>query len=107
MLFCSRQFLFFFAAVFALYWALPWRRARVWLLLGASFARVLTPLVVTRWAQEPSIGGSYSHALPGCAEARKVLGRPASERDAHRTGRRGLCGEETNEEERDERRSGT
>ncbi|HZY90651.1 MAG TPA: MBOAT family O-acyltransferase, partial [Gemmataceae bacterium] len=37
MLFCSRQFLVFFAAVFALYWALPWRQARVWLLLAASF----------------------------------------------------------------------
>ncbi len=37
MLFCSRQFLVFFAAVLALYWALPWRRARVWLLLATSF----------------------------------------------------------------------
>jgi alginate O-acetyltransferase complex protein AlgI len=36
MLFCSRQFLVFFAAVFVLYWALPWRAARVWLLLAAS-----------------------------------------------------------------------
>src|SRR5262245_31482626 len=37
MLFCSWQFLVFFAAVFALYWCLPWARARVWLLLAASF----------------------------------------------------------------------
>jgi alginate O-acetyltransferase complex protein AlgI len=37
MLFCSQRFLVFFAAVFALYWALPGRRVRVWLLLGASF----------------------------------------------------------------------
>jgi alginate O-acetyltransferase complex protein AlgI len=37
MLFCSQQFLVFFAVVFALYWALPWQRARVWLLLAASF----------------------------------------------------------------------
>src|SRR5438270_6686554 len=37
MLFCSQQFLVFFAAVLALYWALPSRRGRVWLLLGASF----------------------------------------------------------------------
>jgi alginate O-acetyltransferase complex protein AlgI len=36
-LFCSTQFAVFFAAVFAVYWALPWRRARVWWLLGASF----------------------------------------------------------------------
>ncbi len=37
MLFCSREFLLFFAVVFALYWMLPWRRGRVWLLLTASF----------------------------------------------------------------------
>jgi monoamine oxidase len=49
-------------------------------LLGGRFAQALTPLVVTRWASERSIGGSYSHALPGCAEAREVLRRPASER---------------------------
>ena len=37
MLFCSLQFLLFFVVVFTLYWALPWQRARIWLLLGASF----------------------------------------------------------------------
>ncbi len=37
MLFCSQQFIVFFALIFALYWLLPWRRPRVWLLLGASF----------------------------------------------------------------------
>ncbi len=37
MLFCSQQFLLFFAVIFALYWTLPRRRARVWLLLAASF----------------------------------------------------------------------
>jgi alginate O-acetyltransferase complex protein AlgI len=37
MLFCSQKFLVFFAIVFAVYWALPWHRLRVWLLLGASF----------------------------------------------------------------------
>jgi alginate O-acetyltransferase complex protein AlgI len=37
MLFCSQEFLRFFALVLALYWALPWQRVRVWLLLGASF----------------------------------------------------------------------
>jgi alginate O-acetyltransferase complex protein AlgI len=36
MMFCSQQFLYFFAAVFCVYWLLPWRRPRVWLLLGAS-----------------------------------------------------------------------
>ncbi len=38
MLFCSQSFLWFFAAVFLAYWLLPWDRARVWLLLAASFA---------------------------------------------------------------------
>ena len=37
MLFCSRQFLYFFALVFTVYWALPWRQARVGVLLAASF----------------------------------------------------------------------
>jgi alginate O-acetyltransferase complex protein AlgI len=37
MLFCSQQFLLFFIVVFAAYWLMPWPRARVWLLLGASF----------------------------------------------------------------------
>jgi alginate O-acetyltransferase complex protein AlgI len=36
-LFCTQQFLFFFVVVFALYWAMPWAQARVWLLLVASF----------------------------------------------------------------------
>ena len=36
MLFCSQQFALFFAVVFVLYWALPWREVRVWLLLAAS-----------------------------------------------------------------------
>ncbi|MBU3077350.1 flavin monoamine oxidase family protein [Sphingomonas quercus] len=49
-------------------------------LLGASFARGLAPIAVTRWAAEPGIFGSYSHALPGHAAARAVLARPASER---------------------------
>src|SRR5437764_11340825 len=37
LLFCTKPFVIFFALVFALYWALPWRRARVLLLLVASF----------------------------------------------------------------------
>ncbi|MEJ0023563.1 MAG: NAD(P)/FAD-dependent oxidoreductase [Alphaproteobacteria bacterium] len=49
-------------------------------LLGADFARSLTPLAVTHWAKEPTILGSYSHALPGHASARAVLARPVSER---------------------------
>jgi alginate O-acetyltransferase complex protein AlgI len=38
MLFCSSAYLAFFACVFIVYWALPWNRVRVWLLLIASFA---------------------------------------------------------------------
>src|SRR2546421_13078085 len=37
MLFCSHAYLLFFAVVFVVYWAMPWHRARVWLLLAASF----------------------------------------------------------------------
>src|SRR5260370_21245163 len=37
MLFCSEKFLIFFTVVFFSYWALPWPRVRIWLLLGASF----------------------------------------------------------------------
>jgi alginate O-acetyltransferase complex protein AlgI len=37
MLFCSQQYLLFFTGIFVTYWALPWQRVRVWLLLGASF----------------------------------------------------------------------
>jgi alginate O-acetyltransferase complex protein AlgI len=37
MLFCTFDFLVFFTAVFALYWAMPWARARVWLLVISSF----------------------------------------------------------------------
>ena len=37
MLFYTQQFFVFFAIVFALYWLVPWARARVWLLAVASF----------------------------------------------------------------------
>jgi alginate O-acetyltransferase complex protein AlgI len=37
MLFCSQKFLLFLALVFAVYWTLPWQRARVAVLLIASF----------------------------------------------------------------------
>lgn len=49
-------------------------------LLGADFARGLAPIAITRWAAETSIGGSYSHALPGHAAARAILANPVSER---------------------------
>jgi len=37
MLFCSLEFVVFFAVVFAAYWAVPHDRLRVWLLLAASY----------------------------------------------------------------------
>src|SRR5689334_23683999 len=37
MLFCSVEFIIFFAILLLVYWSIPWRRARVWLLLVASF----------------------------------------------------------------------
>jgi monoamine oxidase len=51
-------------------------------LLGADFARGLTPIVASAWARVPSIGGSYSHALPGHADARKAFSLPIDERIA-------------------------
>jgi alginate O-acetyltransferase complex protein AlgI len=36
-LFCSQEFLLFFSLLFLIYWALPWRSARIGLLLIASF----------------------------------------------------------------------
>jgi alginate O-acetyltransferase complex protein AlgI len=37
MLFCSQAYLLFFTLIFVVYWAMPWQRARVWLLLVGSF----------------------------------------------------------------------
>ena len=49
-------------------------------MFGADFTRGLEPIVITRWARERTIGGSYSHALPGHAEARARLAGPVSQR---------------------------
>jgi monoamine oxidase len=49
-------------------------------LLGTEFARGLAPIAATRWGLEATFGGSYSHALPGHADARGVLASPVSER---------------------------
>jgi alginate O-acetyltransferase complex protein AlgI len=37
MLFCTGQFFVFFAVLLAVYWAMPWKRPRVYLLLAASY----------------------------------------------------------------------
>jgi monoamine oxidase len=49
-------------------------------LLGSDFARGLRPVIGTWWHQEPTIGGAYSHALPGESGQRAVLARPVSKR---------------------------
>ena len=36
MFFNSQAYLIFFVAVFAIYWTMPWPRARIWLLVAAS-----------------------------------------------------------------------
>ncbi|MGO4665221.1 flavin monoamine oxidase family protein [Bosea sp. 2RAB26] len=49
-------------------------------LFGAGIRRRLKPVAQTRWAKSPFIRGSYSHALPGCVEARAILAKPGDER---------------------------
>jgi monoamine oxidase len=49
-------------------------------LLGSDFRRKLRPLAASRWAHDPFARGSYSHALPGHAEARAVLAAPVDGR---------------------------
>lgn len=49
-------------------------------LFGTSVRSCLKPLVASDWAGTASIGGGYSHALPGHAGARQVLARPYEDR---------------------------
>ena len=49
-------------------------------LLGEDFARGLQPITGSCWHSEPTIGGAYSHALPGHADQRRILAKPAGER---------------------------
>lgn len=48
--------------------------------LGHGIRRRLTPILATGWARDPYSLGSYSHALPGHADARSVLGAPVEDR---------------------------
>ncbi|MGB6326278.1 MAG: NAD(P)/FAD-dependent oxidoreductase [Methylocella sp.] len=48
--------------------------------LGAAIIARLRPLGVSSWAVDPLILGSYSHAEPGCANARSVLSTPIQNR---------------------------
>ena len=48
--------------------------------LGSDIGHRLAPVVATGWARDPLSLGSYSHALPGHADARAVLARPVEDR---------------------------
>ncbi len=48
--------------------------------LGSRWRDRLQPLVATGWSADPYARGAYSHALPGHADARAALARPASPR---------------------------
>lgn len=49
-------------------------------LFGSAIRRGLVPLLATRWADEPFIHGSYSHARVGRAGQRAVLATPVEDR---------------------------
>jgi monoamine oxidase len=44
--------------------------------MGSDFKKRLRPLVASHWARDPFAQGSYSHALPGHADARARLAKP-------------------------------
>ena len=49
-------------------------------LLGGGIRQRLHPIAATAWAADPFARGSYSHALPGHADARAVLAAPVDGR---------------------------
>ena len=49
-------------------------------LFGSAAPRHLRPLAASNWARAATIGGAYSHALPGQADARVALARPFEDR---------------------------
>jgi monoamine oxidase len=49
-------------------------------LFGSDVRRSLRPLAVSNWSRMDHIGGGYSYALPGKAEARVTLARPFDDR---------------------------
>jgi alginate O-acetyltransferase complex protein AlgI len=72
MLFCSLPFLWFFGLVFMVYWALPWQRARVFLLLIASF------YFYANWNPSLAVLIGASTALDYClARGMEATERPA------------------------------
>ena len=49
-------------------------------LFGTAIRANLRPLAASNWTHTPSIGGAYSHALPGRAAARATLAQPYDNR---------------------------
>jgi monoamine oxidase len=49
-------------------------------LFGSDFRKRLRPVVHSAWGKDPYAGGSYSYALPGCADARAKLVEPVEGR---------------------------
>jgi monoamine oxidase len=47
---------------------------------GADIGAKLSPLVMSAWASEPFVGGSYSYATPGASDLRGVLAAPSNDR---------------------------
>jgi monoamine oxidase len=49
-------------------------------LFGSGVRQRLRPLIASGWSRMTSVGGAYSHALPGHAAARRELARPFEQR---------------------------
>src|SRR5262249_44915041 len=49
-------------------------------LLGEGIRKRLHPIAASAWARDPYARGSYSHALPGHADARRTLAEPVDAR---------------------------
>ncbi|MGV1838502.1 flavin monoamine oxidase family protein [Rhizobium rhizogenes] len=47
---------------------------------GSSVEDMLSPAVMSAWASEPFVGGSYSYAVPGASDQRQVLAAPHDQR---------------------------
>ncbi|MEZ2223998.1 flavin monoamine oxidase family protein [Rhizobium sp. RCC_161_2] len=47
---------------------------------GTSVEDILSPAVMSTWASEPFVGGSYSYAVPGASDLRQVLAGPHDQR---------------------------
>ena len=49
-------------------------------LFGADIRGALRPLAASNWGRSKFVGGAYSYALPGQAQARVALARPFENR---------------------------